>query len=78
MSKSPEITLVAYVPVYIAVGADGVVSTVVVDDEALDLSKATLAEDCLSKSKSATTRRLRQAVKRAEACDDWPVWRFGW
>jgi len=78
MSKSPEITLVAYVPVYIAVGADGVVSTVVVGDEALNLSKATLAEDCLARSKSATTRRLRRTVSRAEACDDWPAWQFGW
>lgn len=77
MSK-PEVTLVTCVPVYIVVGADGAVSAVVVDDEALNLNEAILADDCQAKSKSATTRRLRQAVRRAEACDDWPTWQFGW
>ncbi len=78
MSKAQEITLVACVPVYIVVGSDGVVSTVVVDDEALNLSRATLADECWAKSKSATKRRLRRAIRRAEACEDWPAWQFGW
>lgn len=78
MSKAQEMTLVACVPVYIVVGPNSVVSTVAVDDEALNLSGASLADECQAKSKSATTRRLRQAVRRAEACEDWPAWEFGW
>jgi len=71
-----EVTLIASVPVYVVVDDDGV-SKVVVDDEALDLTKATLMAENMSGIAAVDAERLARAVEIAED-NEWPSWEFGW
>jgi hypothetical protein len=71
-----ELTLIASVPVYIVMERD-LVRKVVVDDEAVDLTKAILADHSLSGEPDLDAARLKHAVAMAGDCE-WPAWRFGW
>jgi len=71
-----EATLVALVPVYVVVDDDGV-SKVVVDDEALDLSTARLADCDSTGDADKDAALLSRAVAIADDAE-WPSWEFGW
>jgi hypothetical protein len=65
------------VPVYVHID-DGMVSKVVVDDEALDLDTATLADVDEAWSPAEIKERRDRAVEIAGGNQSWPSWEFGW
>jgi hypothetical protein len=54
------------------------VDKIVVDDEALDLSKAELADPDNWKSDRRRKAAFRAAKRSADDACDWPAWEFGW
>lgn len=68
------LVLKAMVPVYITMD-EGLVSKVVVDDEALDLKSCTLVEPI--ENPELDKARLEHAIAMADDCE-WPSWEFGW
>lgn len=68
------LVLKAMVPVYIVMDG-GLVSKVVVDDEALKTSECKLVEPL--ESPELDQARLAHAIAMADDCE-WPSWEFGW
>jgi hypothetical protein len=82
-----QVVLRCMVPVYIYVetgdDANGKpngnmgVDKVVVDDEAIDVSEATLVGREENEEKDVAERALRDGIEAARDAYEWPAWQFG-